>query len=741
MLMYIAYKIWYNKSVMGTHKTNLKTTAFNTIMCALLATMLLTSVAQADLVVSYETSETSLSVTAFEFTPAIVTGGTSGAPAATEGARVLKCSWTDESDGKVEVRHTGVNINMAGFNFLLVDIYMTTDLFAGSSNGLIGIYDNTWPGTWYQAISVLPAANQWCTVAFDISSDTTTETTIYAFLLENMSVNNGTFYLDNIRTVVDIPLYRPAENPATTEQGLRYEYFTGTWSKLPGFESLEPDQNGYIANFDITGAPASDNFGYSFKGFIDIGVKGTYTFYTESDDGSELYIGGNLVVDNNGGHASTEESGSISLDAGKHAITVKYFENAGLEELVVSYEGPGISKTAIPNSVLYREVLSGDYNDDGRADLYDLAVIGQQWLTTYAMSDAELLANNWLKGNTGLQIKNGWLHIDNEKFFVKGIGYEAGARPYQYPWSRVYEPDVITMDMNRIIDGRFNTIRTWGQLMEEELELIDSMGLKILFGIAIDQAGDYGNSAFITNAENDVRNTLAYSKNYDCIITYLIMNEPQPTDISAAGAAETAALWDRIKTIINTEHPGVPVSFANTGWGHFIDMNVFDASIYNLYMYGPSVRHSLEYTGFVDYAKNQSPDNPLVLSEYGLSISPAGPGNYGYGGNTLTEQTDGDLYMYRGLIDGNGQGGCVFNYLDGWWKNNNTANDADTHDDEAEEWYGLFGIIDETFLTPTEPHAPFGTLSKITTPVLLLHLKTGKFTMQMYRWNSSRTAM
>ena len=685
--------------IMVLMRKNYKTSKY-TGFCAFLSvfwvTLILPSFVLADLVASYETSETSLSVTAFEFTPAIVTGGTAGAPVATEGTHVLKCTWINQPDGKVEVRHTGVNIDLAGFNWLLADVYMTTDLFAGSSSGLVGIYDTTWTGTWYQADSIPPVANQWHTVAFDVSANNQTGlTSIYAFLLENMSVSSGTFYIDNIRTVVDIPLYRPADNPAATESGLRYEYFTGIWTKLPEFEPLDPVEKGFIDNFDITGAAATDNFGYSFKGYIDIATQGTYTFYTASDDGSELMIGSNLVVDNNGTHTSAESSGSINLAMGKHSITVNYFDGTGPEGLTVSYEGPGITKTTIPNALLYRDVLSGDYNDDSGVDLLDLAVVGGQWLTTYNVTDVELLADNWLEGNLGLQIKDGWLTIDGEKFFVKGIGYE-GTRPGYYPHTMPFDATQVTLDMNRILDGRFNTIRTWAALSEQKLQLIDSIGLKIMFGISIATNGDYGSSVFIKNTEDSVRNTLAYSKNYDSIITYLIMNEPGPEDIQNGGAADLVALWDRIKTIINTEHPNVPVSFANTGWSKFVDMSQFDASVYNLYMYAGDLKYSIGYTGFVEQHKNFAPDNPFIVSEYGLSVSPSGPGNYGYGGNTEQEQLDGNLYMYRSLIDGNGQGGCVFQYLDGWWKNGNIIDDHLTHEDEAEEWFGLFGIVDET---------------------------------------------
>ena len=129
------------------------------IACISLMLWGLASIAQADLVASYETSETSLVVTALDLTPTIVTGGAAEAPAATEGTQVLKCTWINQPDGKVEVRHTGVNIDLAGINWLLADVYMTTDLFAGSPTRVIGIYDTSWTGTWYPADSIPPVAN------------------------------------------------------------------------------------------------------------------------------------------------------------------------------------------------------------------------------------------------------------------------------------------------------------------------------------------------------------------------------------------------------------------------------------------------------------------------------------------------------------------------------------------------------------------------------------------------------
>jgi hypothetical protein len=79
-----------------------------------------------------------------------------------------------------------------------------------------------------------------------------------------------------------------------------------------------------------------------------------YTFYTNSDDGSKLYIDDALIVGNDGLHGPLEKSGSTGLKAGKHKIRVIYFQRKGGTLLEVSYESNNISKRKIPSSALYR---------------------------------------------------------------------------------------------------------------------------------------------------------------------------------------------------------------------------------------------------------------------------------------------------------------------------------------------------------------------------------------------------
>lgn len=95
------------------------------------------------------------------------------------------------------------------------------------------------------------------------------------------------------------------------------------------------------------GVPA-DRFGARFTGSLHVPTDGLYRFHLTSDDGSDLRIGGDLVVSHDGLHGMTEASGVVQLAAGAHPFEVRYFENAGAAGLVLAYEGPGIPRQTVP---------------------------------------------------------------------------------------------------------------------------------------------------------------------------------------------------------------------------------------------------------------------------------------------------------------------------------------------------------------------------------------------------------
>ena len=163
-------------------------------------------------------------------------------------------------------------------------------------------------------------------------------------------------------TVTNVPVdngLRTPENPTNTAAGLDYAYYQGIWDVLPGFAALTPARTGTTTGFDLTPRLRDDEFAFRYTGYVTVPTDGTYTFYTSSDDGSQLFIGSALVVDNDGLHGTQERTGQIGLRAGTHVLTVTFFERGGDQVLGVSYAGPGISKTVVPAAALSRLLPAG----------------------------------------------------------------------------------------------------------------------------------------------------------------------------------------------------------------------------------------------------------------------------------------------------------------------------------------------------------------------------------------------
>jgi len=131
-----------------------------------------------------------------------------------------------------------------------------------------------------------------------------------------------------------------------------YEYFEGGWNALPDFTALVPLDTGNLDNFLLTPAQSDNNFGFRYTAKIAVEQAGEYTFYTTSDDGSELFINGQRVVDNDGLHPAEERNGKIQLTEGEHDIVVTFFEKTGGQTLSVSWAGPDFNKQNIASGLV-----------------------------------------------------------------------------------------------------------------------------------------------------------------------------------------------------------------------------------------------------------------------------------------------------------------------------------------------------------------------------------------------------
>lgn len=143
--------------------------------------------------------------------------------------------------------------------------------------------------------------------------------------------------------------------------GLNTTFYQGKDLKqVPDFGKLKkgsswvsPEINTKLDQINALLEKDNASFALQYEGFIQIDKPGKYTFATQSDDGSMLYIDGKEVVDNDGNHGVKEDAGSVELTAGKHAIRVAYYNNGGGFWLEAFYKGPGIAKQIIPADKLF----------------------------------------------------------------------------------------------------------------------------------------------------------------------------------------------------------------------------------------------------------------------------------------------------------------------------------------------------------------------------------------------------
>jgi hypothetical protein len=97
-----------------------------------------------------------------------------------------------------------------------------------------------------------------------------------------------------------------------------------------------------------------DTFSARWTGQVEAPVTGTYTFYTQSDDGVRLWVNGQQLVNNWTNHASTENSGTIALTAGqRYDIRMEFYENGGSAVARLSWSAPSIAKAIVPTTRLF----------------------------------------------------------------------------------------------------------------------------------------------------------------------------------------------------------------------------------------------------------------------------------------------------------------------------------------------------------------------------------------------------
>ncbi len=159
--------------------------------------------------------------------------------------------------------------------------------------------------------------------------------------------------------------------------GLPASYYnTGDLSGPVVSRRLDP-----TINFNwSSGAPAPgvnpDNFSVRWEGFLYIPAAGTYTFYTQADDGVRLYLDNNStpVIDQWNYAGFSERTYTTTFaSSGMRAIRIEMRETTGDSGIKLSWSSPTIAKQIIPTD--YLDALNTfTLSDYGADDNFDLQV-------------------------------------------------------------------------------------------------------------------------------------------------------------------------------------------------------------------------------------------------------------------------------------------------------------------------------------------------------------------------------
>ena len=140
--------------------------------------------------------------------------------------------------------------------------------------------------------------------------------------------------------------------------GLDYQAYEMVTPWTPDWSTQTSVTTGTVAAPDPSVRTRANDIGLHFSGYLQVPTDGTYTFYLTTDTGAFVRIHDAQLLDADFGYAASTEksSGTIPLKAGYHPIRIDYrHATAATHSISLQWQGPGITKQAIPATAWFRE--------------------------------------------------------------------------------------------------------------------------------------------------------------------------------------------------------------------------------------------------------------------------------------------------------------------------------------------------------------------------------------------------
>jgi alpha-L-fucosidase len=141
----------------------------------------------------------------------------------------------------------------------------------------------------------------------------------------------------------------PAVGGGSERAGLRAMTYRGDWNRLPDFGALQPETSAAVSALGLH-PEIGEHVGLRFDGFLVVPEDQAYVLALDSDDGSKLWIDGQLAVDNDGLHGALERRAVLPLAAGAHALRVDWFNKTGGASLGLRWASIGGELEPVPAS-------------------------------------------------------------------------------------------------------------------------------------------------------------------------------------------------------------------------------------------------------------------------------------------------------------------------------------------------------------------------------------------------------
>ncbi|QRN95183.1 PQQ-dependent sugar dehydrogenase [Archangium violaceum] len=136
-------------------------------------------------------------------------------------------------------------------------------------------------------------------------------------------------------------VFRTGVDPGTGT-GLRAEYFNEVNLSLKALERVDTTVDFRWESGAPNPALEVDTFSVRWTGSVVPQYSETYTFHTQTNDGVRLWVDGKLLIDDWAAHTTTENTGTLTLEAGRaYSLRMEFYEKTGLAIARLLWSSPG----------------------------------------------------------------------------------------------------------------------------------------------------------------------------------------------------------------------------------------------------------------------------------------------------------------------------------------------------------------------------------------------------------------